>query len=199
MFLLALLEAQIARNEEDLKLMMRIVKRDASALSELYDRYSALVYSLALMMVKTTDEAEDLVQEVFMQVWNKAGAFAGDKGSVYTWVVTIARRKAIDRLRSSPSTKKSLSLEEGDSFTILDPAYTSNPLHAAISTEYEEMMKNGLSELTVDQRTIIEMSYYEGYTQQQIAVKLNVPLGTVKTRMRQGLLKLRDYLKDRVK
>ena len=199
MFLLALLEAQIARNEEDLKLMMRIVKRDASALSELYDRYSALVYSLALMMVKTTDEAEDLVQEVFMQVWNKAGAFAGDKGSVYTWVVTIARRKAIDRLRSSPSTKKSLSLEEGDSFTILDPAYTSNPLHAAISSEYEEMMKNGLSELTVDQRTIMEMSYYEGYTQQQIAVKLNVPLGTVKTRMCQGLLKLRDYLKDRVK
>ena len=197
--MLALLEAQIARNEEDLKLMMRIVKRDASALSELYDRYSALVYSLALMMVKTTDEAEDLVQEVFMQVWNKAGAFAGDKGSVYTCVVTIARRKAIDRLRSSPSTKKSLSLEEGDSFTILDPAYTSNPLHAAISSEYEEMMKNGLSELTVDQRTIMEMSYYEGYTQQQIAVKLNVPLGTVKTRMCQGLLKLRDYLKDRVK
>ena len=199
MFLLALIEAQIARNEEDLKLMMRIVKRDASALSELYDRYSALVYTMALRMVRATDEAEDLVQEVFMQVWSKAAAFAESKGSVYTWVVTIARRKAIDRVRSGQSLNRSLSLEdESASYQLPDAAYTSNPLHVAISSEYEELMKNGLSILTSDQRTIIEMSYYEGYTQQQIAEKLNVPLGTVKTRMRQGLMKLRDYLKERM-
>ena len=155
---------------------------------------------MALKMVKATDEAEDLVQEVFLQVWSKAEAFSAARGSVYTWVTTIARRKAIDRLRSSQGLNKDLrvDVEEASSW-IPDAAYASNPLHAAISSEYEELMRNGLSELTHDQREIIEMSYYEGYTQQQIAAKVDIPLGTVKTRMRQGLITLRDYLKDRVK
>ncbi len=199
MFLLAVIHTQIVRNEEDLKLMMQVVKRDTIALSALYDRYSALVYTMALKMVKATDEAEDLVQEVFMQVWNKAAMFAETKGSVYTWIVTIARRKAIDRLRSSQNVNKGVSLDDDEmTFEVPDAAYAANPLHATISSEYEELMKAGLALLTNDQRTILELSYYEGFTQQQIAEKLGVPLGTVKTRMRQGLIKLRDYLKERM-
>ena len=179
--------------------MMQVVKRDTAALSALYDRYSALVYTMALKMVKATDEAEDLVQEVFMQVWNKASMFAETKGSVYTWIVTIARRKAIDRLRSSQNVNKGVSLDDHDTaFEVPDAAYAANPLHAAISTEYEELMKSALALLSSDQRSIIEMSYYEGYTQQQICEKLDLPLGTVKTRMRQGLIKLRDFLKERM-
>jgi RNA polymerase sigma-70 factor (ECF subfamily) len=198
-FLLSLIQAQIVQNEEDLRLMMQIVKRDASALSMLYDRYSALVHTMVLKMVKATDEAEDLVQEVFMQVWNKAAMFAATKGSVYTWVVTIARRRAIDRLRSSQSVNKGVSLDDGEvTFELPDAAYASNPFHATITSEYEELMKSGLALLTRDQRTIIELSYYEGYTQQQISKKLKIPLGTVKTRMRQGLMRLRDYLRQRM-
>ena len=198
-FLLAILQAQIDRNEEDLMLMMRIVKRDESALSTLYDRYSGLVYTMVLRMVKTTDEAEDLVQEVFMQVWNKAGMFAGTKGSVYTWIVTIARRKAIDKLRSSQRANKASSLDNDEIlFELPDAAFASNPLYATISSEYEEIMRSGLALLSSDQRTIIEMSYYEGYTQQQIAERFGIPLGTVKTRMRQGLIRLKDFLRKRM-
>ncbi|MBM2839659.1 MAG: polymerase, sigma-24 subunit, subfamily [Bacteroidetes bacterium] len=199
MFLFAVIAGQIAQNEEDLKLMMRVVECDESALSALYDRYSRVVYTTVLRMVKLTDEAEDLVQEVFLQVWNKAGMFVGTKGSVYTWIMTIARRKAIDRLRSSENANRAASLDDDEvTFEVPDASFASDPLHATVSSEYEEIMRSGLALLSNDARTIIEMSYYEGYTQEQISKKLNVPLGTVKTRMRQGLMKLRDHLRKRM-
>ncbi|MEK7250032.1 MAG: sigma-70 family RNA polymerase sigma factor [Bacteroidota bacterium] len=198
--LLAMIANQAARNEEDLRLLLRVKERDESAFSELYDRYSSLVYTMVLRVVKATDEAEDLLQEIFMQIWNKASLFAEEKGSVYTWIVTIARRKAIDRLRSKDIINKGVSLDDNKTFfAISDAAYMANPLHAAISSEYESLMREGLAQLSVEQRTIIELSYYEGYTQEQISKRLNVPLGTVKTRMRQGLMKLRDFLQGRVK
>jgi RNA polymerase sigma-70 factor (ECF subfamily) len=199
-FLMAMLASQAARNEEDVRLLVRVKERDQSALSELYDRYSALVYTMTLSVVKATDEAEDLLQEVFMQIWNKASLFAQEKGSVYTWIVTIAKRKAIDRLRSKEIVHRGESLDDEGTFIALpDGSYMSNPLHAAISAEYEAMVREGLGQLSVEQRTTIELSYFEGYTQEQISKQLNVPLGTVKTRMRQGLIKLRDILKVRVK
>ena len=199
LFLLTMIANQAARNEDDLKLLLRVKDRDQAALSELYDRYSSLVYTLALNIVKATDEAEDLLQEVFLQIWKKASMFAADKGSVYTWIVTIARRKAIDRLRSKDLVNKGQSLDDDTNIiAIPDAAYMANPLHAAISNEYETLMREGLAQLGTEQRTVIELSYYEGYTQEQISKRLSVPLGTIKTRMRQGLIKLRDYLQTRV-
>ena len=199
LFLLAMIASQAARNEDDLKLLLRVKDRDQAALSELYDRYSPLVYTLALNVVKATDEAEDLLQEIFLQIWNKASMFAADKGSVYTWIVTIARRKAIDRLRSKDLVNKGQSLDDDTNIiAIPDAAYMANPLHAAISSEYETLMRESLAQLSAEQRTVIELSYYEGYTQEQISKRLNAPLGTIKTRMRQGLIKLRDYLQTRV-
>lgn len=190
---------QAGRNEDDLRLLLRVKKRDQAAFSELYDRYSPLVYSMVLRIVKATDEAEDLTQEIFLQIWNKAEMFAQDKGSVYTWVVTIARRKAIDRLRSKEMINKGQSLDVDDNFIALpDTAYMANPLHATITGEQESLMRNGLAQLSAEQRAILELSYYEGYTQEQISKKLNVPLGTVKTRMRNGLIKLRDNLQGRI-
>ena len=125
--------------------------------------------------------------------------FAQDKGSVYTWIVTIARRKAIDRLRSKEIINKGQSLDADDNFiAIPDTAYMANPLHATITVEQESLMRSGLAQLSDEQRTILELSYYEGYTQEQISKKLNVPLGTVKTRMRNGLIKLRDNLQGRI-
>ncbi len=179
---------------------MRVKGRDQAALSELYDRYSSLLYTIVLGVVKATDEAEDLLQEVFMQIWNKASLFAQEKGSVYTWIVTIAKRKAIDRLRSKEIVNKGESLDDAQKFLeIPDPAYMANPLHAMMSAEYERILREGLAQLSVEQRTAIELSYFEGYTQEQISKRLNVPLGTVKTRQRQGLMKLRDILKGRIK
>ncbi len=196
---LAMIVNQAGRNEDDLRLLLRVKERDQTAFSELYDRYSTLVYSMVLKIVKATDEAEDLIQEIFLQIWNKADMFAQDKGSVYTWIVTIARRKAIDRLRSKEMINKGQSLDADDNFiAIPDTAYMANPLHATITVEQESLMRSGLAQLSDEQRTILELSYYEGYTQEQISKKLNVPLGTVKTRMRNGLIKLRDNLQGRI-
>jgi len=174
---------------------MRTIKRDQAAFAQLYDRYSSLIYTTVVRMVKSTEEAEDLLQEIFMQIWNKASLFSESKGSVYTWIVTIARRKAIDRLRSKEHAYKGASLDEGSSLAVPDPAFMANPLQATISAEYESLMKNAFALLAQDQRTVLELGYYEGYTHVQIAERLKLPLGTVKTRMRQGLIKLRDYLK----
>jgi RNA polymerase sigma-70 factor (ECF subfamily) len=198
-FLMAMLASQAARNEDDIRLLVRVKGRDQAALSELYDRYSSLVYTIVRRVVKASDEAEDLLQEVFMQIWNKASLFAQDKGSVYTWIVTIAKRKAIDRLRSKDIINKGESLDDEEKYIeIPDAAYMANPLHAAMTAEYEAILREGLDKLSVEQRTAIEMSYFDGYTQEQIAQRSNVPLGTVKTRQRQGLIKLRDILKSRV-
>ncbi len=199
MFLLALREAQIARHVEDANLLRQIAQRDQQAFSRLYDRYSSLIYTLVLRMVKSTAEAEDLLQEIFVQIWNKAHMFNDAKGSAYTWMMTLARRKAIDKIRSQDFINKEETTDDEDKPVDLpDHDYAANPLHAAISREYEEFMQKGLGELAMEQREIIELSYYEGYTQAQIAEQLNIPLGTVKTRMRQGLLKLRDFLKKRI-
>lgn len=199
LFLLAMIVNQAGRNEEDVRLLLRVKERDQTAFSELYDRYSPLVYALVLKIIRATDEAEDLSQEIFLQIWNKAAMFAREKGSVYTWIVTIARRKAIDRLRSKDIINKGQSLDnEENMVTIPDASYMSSPLHAAITEEQESLMRNGLAQLSVEQRTILELSYYEGFTQEQISERLKVPLGTVKTRMRNGLIKLRDNLQGRI-
>ncbi len=198
-FLLALIQAQIARNEEDLRLMKRIVGRDQQAFAGLYDRYAPVIYTMVLRMVKSTAEAEDLVQDIFVQIWNKAHLFAESKGSVYTWVMTLARRKAIDRVRSQDYGNRGESVDDEEKpVDIPDTAYEANPLIATVSREYEELMRNSLAAISPEQRTVIELSYYDGYTQAQIAERLQLPLGTVKTRMRQGLITLRDLLKGRI-
>jgi RNA polymerase sigma-70 factor (ECF subfamily) len=200
LFLLSAIQNQAARNNEDLRLLMRLKGHDQSALSELYDRYASLLYTLVLRIVKATDEAEDVLQEIFLHVWNKAHLFAEERGSVYTWIVTMARRKAIDRLRAKDMMNKGESLDDEDNpVTLADAAYMSDPLLVTMSSEYEEMMQAGLAQLSAGQRTVIELSYYEGYTQEQISKRLNVPLGTVKTRMRQGLMKLREFLRERIR
>lgn len=196
--LLAMIAQSPVRNEEDLRLLLRVKSGDQSAFAELYDRYSALVFSMVVNIVKETAEAEDVLQEIFLTVWNKALLFNEEKGSVYTWIVTIARRKAIDRLRSKELVNRGERMDEETAASIPDAAYMANPLNAAISGEYERMMRSALTGLSDDQRVVIELSYYEGYTQEQISKRLNVPLGTVKTRMRQGLIRLRDTLQEQL-
>lgn len=187
-----------ARNEDDLRLLLEVRQGNQAAFARLYDRYAPLVFSLAQRIVKETAEAEDVLQEIFLSIWTKASLFDETKGSVYTWIVTIARRKAIDRLRSKERVNRSERLEADVVTTLPDAAYMANPLNATIGGEYEQMMRDALATLSTEQRTVIEMSYYEGYTQEQISRRLNVPLGTVKTRMRQGLIRLRENLQERL-
>ncbi len=197
--LLAMIAQAPTRNEDDRRLLVRVKNGDQAAFAELYDRYSPLVFSLVVRIVKETAEAEDVLQEIFFTIWNKATLFNEEKGSVYTWIVTIARRKAIDRLRSKELVNRGERMDEELVGAIPDAAYMANPLNAAIGTEYEAMLRSAMALLSNQQRTVIELSYYEGYTQEQISKRLNVPLGTVKTRMRQGLMKLRENLEGRLR
>jgi RNA polymerase sigma-70 factor (ECF subfamily) len=199
MSLLAMVAQSPMRNEEDRRLLVRVKNGDQAAFAELYDRYSPLVFSLVVRIVKETAEAEDVLQEIFFTIWNKATLFNEEKGSVYTWIVTIARRKAIDRLRSKELVNRGERMDEELVGAIPDAAYMANPLNAAIGTEYEAMLRSAMELLSDQQRTVIELSYYEGYTQEQISKRLNLPLGTVKTRMRQGLMKLRENLEGRLR
>ncbi len=175
----------------ELDLIGRVGQRDKTAFSELYDRYSQLVMNVAWRILKEQQEAEDTLQEVFLQVWNDAATFDPNRGTVSSWLVTISRSRAIDRLRS----RKSRLISD----PILDETF--NPIKGPEAVERpEEMIENRLlvsmaiTSLSPEQRVAIEMAYYEGMSQSEIAETLREPLGTIKTRIRNGLIKLKEAL-----
>ena len=175
----------------ELDLIGRVGQRDKTAFSELYDRYSQLVMNVAWRILKEQQEAEDTLQEVFLQVWNDAATFDPNRGTVSSWLVTISRSRAIDRLRSRKSRLISDPIPDETFNAIKGPAAVVRP---------EEMIENRLlvsmaiTSLTSDQRVAIEMAYYEGMSQSEIAETLREPLGTIKTRIRNGLIKLKEVL-----
>jgi len=184
--------------QEELELMQRIAKKDQSALAALYDLYSTLVYSLVFKILQRQDEAEDLMQEIFVQVWEKASFFRAQKGNVYAWIVTMARNRAIDRIRAQKNLrnyKQRVLLEEGQ---IPKHTFDDDPLDALVLAERSEMVKGALEQLTEAQREVLQYAYFGGYSQSEIAKMLSLPLGTVKTRMRQAMLKLHKILKKKV-
>ncbi len=195
-FFLALIEEHISKNREDIQLMAKVAGRDQTAFEQLYDRYAPVVYTMVLRIVKTPEIAEDLLQEIFLSIWNKSGTFSEARGSVYTWVMSMARNRSLDFIKSKERTTRGPGLDEGTVLNLPDTAHMANPLNAAISSEHEGRMREGLALLAKEQRTIIELSYYEGFTQAQISEKLGLPLGTVKTWMRQALMTLRTHLKE---
>lgn len=178
-------------------LLKRIAQQDEKAFEALYDQYAKLVYSLILSVVKKQSDAEDILQEVFLQVWAKASTFDAAKGNVYGWLITLARNRAIDRIRSKVFQKQHQEISVDEPGTI--PHTTeSNPLDALVVEERAQLVKNALQQIPAEQREVIEIAYFSGYSQSEIANKLNLPLGTVKTRMRQGMKKLHIFLKERL-
>jgi len=173
--------------------LLRAVSRgDESALAALYDRYRLILFGLILRILNDRSEAEDVLQEAFLQVWRRANDFDEPRGRAFTWLVTIARSRALDRLRVLSSRarlieadKQAVSYEPGDAG------------QEAAKSERGEIVRQALRELPNEQRRALLLAYFEGLTQAEIAERLGDPLGTVKTRMRSGLIKLRDLLRDR--
>lgn len=174
--------------------MKRIQARDADALEELYGLYKQLLFGMVLSIVKRRKEAEDVLQEVFVTIWNKADSFDENRGNVYSWIITLTRNKAIDRIRSkgyktqdkaSVSIHESLFTLEGDNL---------DPLETTIFSDRAELVKKALQEIPETQSQVIKIAYYRGMTQAEIADHLDLPLGTVKTRTRQGMIKLKRIL-----
>ena len=185
------------RQKEDGELVRRMARGDKQACSELYDRFSRPLYSVALRVLSDQSEAEDVVQDVFLALWEKSGTFDTTRGSAFGWAITLTRNRAIDRLRTRRRRATLLS----ESFVEDIPGGNAEPdpdsADDLIFKERSGAVRAALSTLPVDQLRALELAFFSGLTQQEIAARLSEPLGTVKARIRRGLLKLRESMTRR--
>ena len=174
----------------DADLIERLQRHDPQALAELYDRYGRLAYSLILRVVRDTGVAEDLVQETFMRVWNRAQGLDAQKGTIGPWLLAVARNRAIDYLRSAGGRERNaLEFEETD-----HPALYIDMERDILSSDKARRVKTAVQKLSPHQREVIELAYFEGLSQTEMAERMGQPLGTVKTWVRAALKNLRDEL-----
>jgi RNA polymerase sigma-70 factor (ECF subfamily) len=175
------------RPRVDLELLQRIGARDPDALGELYDRHARLLFGLILRILRSRPEAEEVLQEVFVQIWTKVDAYSPTIGAPLAWLVRIARNRAIDRLRANQVRDRTLQALTPEP----SPPYATRA--GAQSVEQLAVLR-ALSSLSPEQRDLIELAYFEGLTHAELAERFGLPLGTVKTRVRNGLLALRRDL-----
>lgn len=186
----AVLAAPLA-TAADREALERLARRDEGALAELYDRHARLVYSLALRIVRDPADAEDVVQEVFSQIWRQAARYDQARSNVAAWVVVLTRSRAIDRLRRRQARPDAPTIDHES----LDPVDEAPPQDdRMVASARAAAVRSALDDLPVLQRVAIELAFYEGLTHVEIAERLEQPLGTVKTRIRQGLRALRGRL-----
>ena len=180
----------------DLELMQGIQQGDPDALSELYDRYNGIIKALILRVIHNEAEADDLLQEIFMEIWNQAKNFSAQKGKPLGWMVTLARRRAIDGLRKKQAYARAE--ERLQSETEQQPeAWVHNTTETEISRgDTRELIRKVIDSLPLAQQQAVELAFFQGMSQREIAAKTNTPLGTVKTRLELGLKKIYDGLKE---
>ena len=176
----------------DVDLLKAIVRQDETALAELYDRYRVILFSLLVRILNSREEAEDVLQEVFLQVWRRAADFDENRGRPFTWLVTLARSRGIDRLRNLAARERVAVAGARE-----PSEEVSDAVADAFRSEQRGLVTAALAQLPEEQKSVLVLAYFEGLTQSEIAEKLGSPLGTVKTRMRTGLIKLRELLGDK--
>lgn len=184
-----------AAASDDAALFARMRAGDESALGALYDRWQSAVRALAYRITGDDMEADDVVEEVFWQAWRQADRYDAARGSAGTWLLTVARSRSLDRMRATRRTRAESSLEDaelasGERFATVGP----DPFAAAEQSERATLVARALATLQPVQRECLELAYFGGLSQSEIAAKTGQPLGTVKTRMRLALRKLRDTL-----
>ena len=180
------------RDDDWAALIKRVAEGDQSALTALYDSTSRLVFGLILRVVGDRATAEEVVLDVYTQVWRQAATYDTKRGAPLAWIMTIARTRAIDRLRSSRH-----DLQSKEPLDAIGEARSASasPEENTVLSERRTLVRSALDLLSAEQREVIELAYYSGLSHSEIALKLNQPLGTVKTRTRLGMMKLRDTLR----
>jgi RNA polymerase sigma-70 factor (ECF subfamily) len=181
----------VTDQERDRQCAERMQAGDAGALEELYDRHGDLLYSLALRIVGRAAEAEDVVQEAWLQIWNSASRYDSSRGPVAAWLVTVTRSRAIDRLRKLGSRSRA------ETAAGMDPLVTAEDASASASQrQIRDRVEAALASLPPQIRQVLELAYFGGLSQTEISSRLGAPLGTVKSWTRQGLLRLREQVPE---
>lgn len=179
---------------DDEELMRRLTYRDLHAFKALFSRYGNLVYSTALRVLRDPQMAEDMVQEIFLRLWRKPDSYTATRGKFSTWLTSVARNRAVDEVRSRNRRYRHETASPEEQEREFPGPDTEDPAVSAELADQRRLILVALAALPPDQRKTIELAYFGGLTQQEIAEKLDQPLGTVKTRIRLGMQKLRAAL-----
>jgi RNA polymerase sigma-70 factor (ECF subfamily) len=174
----------------DEDLLVTVSRGDQAAFASLYDRLGGLVYGVVKRVVRDPSQSEEVAQEVLVEVWRSASRFDPDRGSAQTWILTMAHRRAIDRVRSEQASR-----DRNDRIGQRDRGRAFDEVSEEVELRFEHrQVREALSALTELQREAVGLAYYSGYTYREVAELLDTPLGTIKTRMRDGLIRLRDAM-----
>lgn len=177
-------------SDNPIALLQQMARGDGEAFRRFYDRYASLAFTFAIRLLGSRSDAEDLLQEVFLQVWRQAPTYSPERGSPEAWLITMTRSRAIDKLRSLRR-RDIRPLSPDDLLPLEGERQIEPPTHAS---EAKLTLQGVLAKLPEAQRTVLELAYFDGLTQSEIAARLREPLGTVKTRIRAGLERLRVFL-----
>ncbi len=187
------MQSQAREKYTDEACVLAIARGDEQALATLFDRYSRILFSLINRILVDREEAEDVVQELFLQVWRTASSFDAQRGRAFTWLVTLARSRAIDRLRS-PAVRNRLKSEPAEEAASREVGQDNLETYQLV--EQRQIVRDALAQLSPEQRETLLLAYFEGLSQSEIADRTSTPLGTVKTRIRSSLSRLREILGD---
>lgn len=180
-----------AATPSDAELLAAMAQKQDWALAALYERYASVLYSLALKILSASEPAQDVVHEAFLTAWRKAALYTSSRGNVATWLIVLCRNLAIDQYRAKMRlASRRVELDAATQYLIS----TDDPAMEAVATDEVRHLREALVKLPPEQKQVIEMAYFQGMSQTEIATATQIPLGTVKTRTRQAMLKLREAL-----
>ncbi len=186
-------------DREDADLLKRVQRSDQRALTSLYDRYAAVLYPLSIRMTGSHEAAEELVLDVFAHVWEKAGSYTSYHGSVYAWLIAVCRMKGMEKVRAANQRRRGTeegAPKQGGSDSEQSSAGSDSIL---VMKGVTEDVRNSLKSLSKLELRLLELSYYEGQSQSDLARMLRIPLGTIKAKMRRGIQKLRQVVSQEAK
>ncbi len=186
------------RQELDARLMKQVAMGDRTAFATLYDRFSGPLHGAALRIVRDAAEAQDIVHDAFVAIWEKAGSFETTRGSAFAWAITLVRNRAIDRVRMRRRRAELLAESTASDFGYNEDAASLASTEVGAQGDDARAVRAAVATLPEDQKRALELAFFSGLTQEEISRKLSEPLGTIKARIRRGLIKLRDSLPHRL-